>query len=130
MKILVGYRGTNVGKDLLAVAVKHAKAFGGTIQLVTSLTGGEKTTTKMINEAEEVLIEAGKLLNKQGIPHDIHLLVRNKTPGEDIVAFAADNNCDEIIIGVKSRSKVGKILFGSTAQHVILKATCPVVSVK
>jgi nucleotide-binding universal stress UspA family protein len=130
MQILVGYRGTNVGKDILDLAVKHAKAFEATIQLVTSLRGGERTTKKMITEAEENLAKAGKILSEQGIPNDYHLLVRNKTAGEDIVAFAADNDCDEIIIGVKSRSKVGKILFGQTAQHVILKAKCPVVSVK
>lgn len=130
MQILVGYRGTKVGKDLLDLAVKHAKAFGGKIQLVTSLPGGEKTTKKMNIEAEENLAEAGKILAEQGIQYESHLLVRNKTAGEDIVTFAADNDCDEIIIGVKSRSKVGKILFGSTAQFVILRAKCPVVSVK
>jgi nucleotide-binding universal stress UspA family protein len=37
---------------------------------------------------------------------------------------------EEIIIGVRRRSKVGKLLFGSTAQYVILKAPCPVVSVR
>ena len=130
MEILVGYRGTDIGKDLLNIAVLHAKAFEGRIQLVTSLIGGENTTDKMTLEAEENLVEAGKFLDEQGIQYNTHLLVRNKTAGEDIVAFAADNDCDEIIIGVKSRSKVGKIIFGSTAQYIILKANCPVVSVK
>lgn len=130
MQILVAYRGTNVGKDLIDLAIQHAKAFGGKVQLVTSLPGGEKTTKKMITEAEENLAEAGKKLDEEKIPYESHLLIRNKTAGEDVVAFAADNKCDEIIIGVKSRSKVGKILFGHTAQHIILKAHCPVVSVK
>ncbi len=130
MEILVGYRGTKVGKDLLELAIKHAKAFGGKVQLVTSLPGGEKTTQQMNIEAETNLADAGNILAENGIEYESHLLVRNNTPGEDLVAFAADNNCDEIIIGVKSRSKVGKILFGSTAQFVILKANCPVVSVK
>jgi nucleotide-binding universal stress UspA family protein len=130
MKILVGYRGTNVGKDLLDLAVQHAKAFGGEVQLVTSLPGGDKTTKEQVVEAEEKLEEAKKFLTERGIKHEGHLLIRGKTPGEDIVSFAAENNCDEIMIGVKSRSKVGKILFGSTAQFVILKAVCPVVSVK
>ncbi len=130
MQILVAYRGTNVGKDLLNLATQHAKAFGGKIQLVTSLPGGEKTTKEIIIEAEENLAEAGTFFDEQGIQYVSHLLIRNRTAGEDIVSFAAENDCDEIIIGVKSRSKVGKILFGSTAQHIILKASCPVVSVK
>ena len=130
MQILVAYRGTNVGKDLLNLATQHAKAFGGKVQLVTSLPGGEKTTKTIVVEAEENLAEAEKFLEEQGIQHESHLLIRNRTAGEDIVAFAAEKSCDEIIIGVKSRSKVGKILFGRTAQHIILKADCPVVSVK
>jgi nucleotide-binding universal stress UspA family protein len=130
MQILVAYRGTNLGKDLLNLATQHARAFGGKIQLVTSLPGGEKTPKNIVIEAEENLAEARKYLDDQGIQYESHLLIRNKTAGEDIVAFAAENDCDEIIIGVKSRSKVGKILFGSTAQHIILKAGCPVISVK
>jgi nucleotide-binding universal stress UspA family protein len=51
-------------------------------------------------------------------------------PGEDLVQFAKDNKVDEIVVGVKRRSKVGKILMGSTAQFVVLQAPCPVVSVK
>jgi nucleotide-binding universal stress UspA family protein len=46
------------------------------------------------------------------------------------VQFAEDNQINEIIVGVRRRSKVGKLLMGSTAQHVILNAHCPVVSIK
>ncbi len=130
MKILVGYRGSNVGKDLLELAAKHAKAFSAEVILVTSLPGGDKTTTEHVYEAEEKLGKAKEFFNNLGITNETHLLVRGKTAGEDIIAFAAEKKCDEILIGVKSRSKVGKILFGSTAQFVILKAQCPVLSIK
>jgi nucleotide-binding universal stress UspA family protein len=130
MKILVGYRGTNVGKDLLELAAKHAKAFSAEVILITSLPGGDKTTTEHVYEAEEKLGKAKEFFNNLGITNETHLLVRGKSAGEDIVAFASDKECDEILIGVKSRSKVGKILFGSTAQFVILNADCPVTSIK
>lgn len=130
MKILVAFRGSNVGKDLLDLATKHAKAFGAEVQLITSLPGGDRTSTVQAKETEDALEAAKKFLNEQGIIAETHLLVRGMTPGEDVVTFARENDCDEILIGVKSRSKVGKILFGSTAQYVILKAHCPVVSVK
>jgi nucleotide-binding universal stress UspA family protein len=52
------------------------------------------------------------------------------TPGEDLVDFAKEQAVDEIIIGIKRRSKVGKLLFGSNAQYIIIKAPCPVVTVK
>ena len=69
-------------------------------------------------------------LDENGVDCGTHLLIRGFEPGEDLVAFAREKEVDEIIIGVKSRSKVGKLLFGSTAQAVILTADCPVVTVK
>ncbi len=130
MKILVGYRGSNVGRDLLEQAVKQAKAFGGEVHVVTSMVGGEKTEKEKIEEAEENLENAKQILDAQGIKNEVHLLVRGHSPGEDLVLFAQENDMDEIIIAVKSRSKVGKILFSSTAQYVILKAECPVISIR
>lgn len=130
MKILVGYRGANVGKDLLDLAIKHCKAFDGEVHLLTSLPGGNKTTGEVINEAKENLSWAAGYLEEQGVKHETHLLIVGRTPGEDLTTFALEEGCDEIILGIKSRSKVGKILFGSTAQYVILKASCPVVSVR
>ena len=52
------------------------------------------------------------------------------TPGEDIVEYAKTNNIEEIILGVVRKSKVGKLIFGSTAQFVILNAVCPVTTLK
>ena len=130
MKILVGYSGTNVGRDLLEQAVRQAKAFNGEVHVVTSLYGGAMTELETIKEAEDHLEKAKAFLDAQGVTNQTHLLVRGQHPGEDIVLFARENAIDEIIIAVKSRSKVGKILFGSTAQYVILKADCPVISVK
>ncbi len=130
MKILVGYSGTNVGRELLEQAVRQAKAFKGEVHVVTSLYGGPMTELETIKEAEANLEKAKAFLDAQGVKNQTHLLVRGQHPGEDIVLFAGENGIDEIIIAVKSRSKVGKLLFGSTAQYVILKADCPVISVK
>ncbi len=130
MKILVGYRGINVGKDLMNIAVKHAKAFDGKILIVTSLLGGEKTEGQDIAKAEDNLKQAKAYFDNAGVESETHLLVRSLEAGEDIVAFAKEKNVDEIIIGVRSRSKVGKLLFGSTAQIVTLESHCPVLTVK
>ncbi len=130
MNILVGYNGTNIGRDLLDLAIHRAKAYSGEIFVITSLMGSGKTNKEDISEAEKNLENAKKYLDEKGVVYQTHLLVRGSTPGEDIVNFARENAIDEIAIGVKSRSKVGKLLFGSTAQYVILKAECPVTSVK
>jgi nucleotide-binding universal stress UspA family protein len=83
-----------------------------------------------IEQAERGLEYAKSVFEDATIECNTHLLIRGLSPGEDLVEFAAENEVDEIIVGVKRRSKVGKLLMGSTAQYVILQADCPVVAVK
>ncbi|MDD4273998.1 MAG: universal stress protein [Desulfobacter postgatei] len=130
MKILIGYKGINIGQDLLKLGAEHAKAFNATVLVVTSMLEGTEKDQKKILEAENNLDQAQVFFEAQGIPCEKHLLIRGMEAGEDIVAFANEKKVDEIIIGVKSRSNIGKLLFGSTAQTVILEADCPVITVR
>ncbi len=130
MKILVGYDGSNSAKDALALAKTHAAAFDATVVIVSSLTGGSVTHAVEVEHATENLELAKKIFDEDGIQCETKLLVRGMTPGEDIVDYAKEKAIDEIIIGIKRRSKVGKLLFGSNAQYIIIKAPCPVVTVK
>ena len=52
--------------------------------------------------------------------------MRGLSSGDDVVQFAQEIGADEILVGIWKKSKLGKVLFGSTAQDVILKAACPV----
>ena len=58
------------------------------------------------------------------------LSVRGLEAGEDMIRIADEKKADEIIIGIQRKSKVGKLLFGSTAQYIIMNAPCPVVTVR
>ncbi len=131
MNILVGYTGgTDLDKTVMALAKQHAKIFNAKLFVATSM---ESATEKEINELEKIEADLEKLkesLRQEGIDCDTHLLIRGLTPGEDIVEFAKDNKIDEIFIGIEKTSKVGKLLFGSNAQLIILEAPCPVISVK
>jgi nucleotide-binding universal stress UspA family protein len=130
MKILVGYDGSAPSKEALSLARKHAAAFSATIDVVTSMEGGTGNPQEEIEKAERGLEWAKSLFTDKHIPCKSHLLIRGMSPGDDLVEFAKDNKVDEIVVGVKRRSKVGKLLLGSTAQYVILYAHCPVVTVK
>ena len=130
MNILVGYDGTNVSKEALKLARKYAKIFNAKIYVVTSMKGGADVPRKEFERAEKELKEAKGYVREEDIACVTKLSVRGIEPGEDIVKFAQENNIDQIIVGVRQRSKVGKLVFGSTAQYVILEAPCPVVSVK
>ncbi|MCU0538263.1 MAG: universal stress protein [Desulfobacterales bacterium] len=130
MKILVGYDGSNVAKEALKLARRHARAFGAGVDIVTSMESGTEGEQRAIDDAERGLEWAKTLFDEKGIPCKTHLLIRGMSPGEDLVQFAREHEIDEIVVGVKRRSKVEKILMGSTAQYVVLQAPCPVVSVK
>jgi len=130
MKILVGFDGSNSGKEALAIAKKHAISFNGNVSVVMSMVKGTENEQKEIDQATKDLEYAKEFFDKDNIQCETHLLIRGLSAGEDLVEFANENNIEEIVVGVKRRSKVGKLLMGSTAQYVILKASCPVVSVK
>ena len=128
MKILVGYDGSEMAKKALDLAKEHAKAFDAKIYLLHSLV--TDLPKKEHARDKEHMEEVKNSLEKDGFACEAHLTVRNLMPGEHLVEFANENGIDEIIVGVRMKSKVGKILVGSTAQHVILEAPCPVVTVK
>ena len=130
MKILVGYDGTNSAKEALNLAKSHAKAFGASVDVVTSMQKGTESGRKFIEQAERGLEYAKSLFEEDGVACNTHLLIRGVSAGEDLVEFANENQIDQIVVGVKRRSKVGKLLMGSTAQYVILQAECPVMTVK
>ena len=130
MKILVGYDGTNSAKEALNLAKSYAKTFGASVEVVTSMQKGTESERKDIEQAERGLAYAKSLFEEDGIACNTHLLIRGLTAGEDLVEFANENRIDQIVVGVKRRSKVGKLLMGSSAQYVILQAQCPVVTVK
>jgi nucleotide-binding universal stress UspA family protein len=131
MKILVAYvGGLDSDKAVLEVAKKHAKAFNATLYIASSMERVSEKEQMNLQKVEKQLAYVKETLDAEGIACETHILVRGLTPGEDIVEFAVDRKMDEIIIGIEKTSKVGKLLFGSNAQYIILESPCPVVSVK
>jgi len=130
MKILVAYDGSKVAKEALRLAIQHAGAFQGTILLVHSMVGGPEIPRKEFEEAEKDLQQQETILKGDGLTCETLLSVRGLEAGEDMVRIADEKKADEIIIGIQRKSKVGKLLFGSTAQYIIMNAPCPVVTVR
>jgi len=130
MKIAVGYDGSKVAEEAIKVARDHARIFNAKVYLVASLKGGNQFSRKEFEDAESELNRVNRYFTNEGIPSEKRLLVRGLSPGEDLVEFAKKNKVDEIIIGVRRRSRVGKALFGSSAQYVIPNSHCPVVTIK
>ncbi len=129
MKILVAYDKNTSFANVIDVAVKRAKLGNAFIYLVRTCSedSSAQEIAELENRLKEILTDE---FNEKGIQGEAHILIRGMTPGEDVVAYAQEKQVDEIIIGIKKRSRVGKLMFGSTAQYIILESHCPVLSVK
>jgi len=130
MKIMVAYDGRVESKEALRIAKKHAEVYNGSVDIVTSMLIADENSQEKVFEAKQSLDYAKTLLDVEKISCSTHLLVRGLEIGEDLVRFAIENDIDEIFVGIKKKSKVGKLLLGSTAQYLILKAPCPVMTVR
>ncbi len=132
MKIMVCYDDANVTRAALDLAKQQAKAFDdSSVHLVEVLEQSPELTFEAIQKVERKLDELARdFKKKENIPCDTHALVSQMSPGEALVQYAQDKGIDMAVMGVRRRSKVGKLLFGSTAQYVILNAPCPVLTVK
>ncbi|MGW8193072.1 MAG: universal stress protein [Desulforhopalus sp.] len=128
-KFVVAYNGSGVAKAALALARDFAELLGAHVFVVTSLVGGAGEKVEDIGRASQDLDYAKKFLQEKNISCEMRQLVRGLSPGEDLVNFATENHVDQIFVGVEKRSRTQKIILGSNAQYIILKAPCPVVSV-
>lgn len=130
MKFLVAYNGSAEAKAALALAIKHALLFGAKLFVITSMEGGHSEKPEDIARVNQELKRVRQQLDDAGADHEVHEMARGLPPGEDIVAFAQENQIDQIFVGIEKRSKTRKLFLGSTAQYIILKATCPVTTTK
>ena len=71
-----------------------------------------------------------KRLDQLGLPLSVRRLCRGLSPAEDLIKVVAEEGADLLVIGIRRRSRTGKLLMGSNFQEILLNAECPVVAVK
>ncbi len=131
MKILVGYDGSAKANRALKLSQRYAGCLGAEIIVVRAITRTAPIDYGTIQSVEQNLEgDAGKILGGYKIPYKTYLLISDASVAEQLVRFAEENSIDEMIIGARTRSEVGKFMFGSTTQYVVLNAPCPVMTIK
>ena len=131
MKFLVCYDETNEAKEALKVAQEHARVWNAKLEVVNAVIRIEPLKHSRVEKMEiNLASQVKEILGSDDPPYDVQLLLTDLTSGEQLVKFAEDMKIDLIFLGIVKKSKVGKLLFGSTAQYVILHAPCPVVTVQ
>ncbi|WP_318568600.1 universal stress protein [Salinigranum marinum] len=109
---LCDYLGTRVGA-------------GDTVVAVNSLSGGSATSSEDIRDGEDALNAVASRLGER-CTVETHQYVRGNDPHEDLLEAVAEFDADELVIGVRKRNPTAKVVFGSTAQAILLNADVPI----
>lgn len=93
---------------------------------------GMKTVKEYVAAAEE----EGRALLQKAIPDRVRAYCQVEevqtvgTPYREILRLATEQAADLIVLGVHGRGVVDLMFFGSTAQHVVRQAACPVLTLR
>lgn len=133
MRYLAATDGRRTNETLRAYLEPRLGA-ADTVHVVHSLKGEEKDAG-ILEDESDVVIESREALseieNRLAARADVetHQLVRGNDPHEDVLAFAAEHDIDEIVVGIRQRPTSERAIFGSTAQNVLMNADRPVVAI-
>jgi nucleotide-binding universal stress UspA family protein len=80
-----------------------------------------------LDDAEALFDVATERLG--GAPASVDTAVESGSPSAEILAAADDHDVDAVVLGFRKRNPTGKLVFGSTAQDVLLSTDRLVVAV-
>jgi nucleotide-binding universal stress UspA family protein len=128
MTVVVGYTPTPLGRQVLDAAIDEAARRDVELVLVNSATGASYADKGLAPQDE--LDQAVADAQTRGVSARVQQVTDALAPAETLLDEAARANADLIVIGLRSRSRTGKFLMGSTAQTVLLGAPCNVLAVR
>jgi nucleotide-binding universal stress UspA family protein len=95
------------------------------VHAVNSLRGGDDTSAEAARDGEDAVNAVRSRLGATATV-ETHQFVRGNDPVDDLLAHADAVDADELVIGVRKRTPTRKVVFGSTAQAVLLRTDRPV----
>jgi nucleotide-binding universal stress UspA family protein len=133
----VPYDESVAARYALEVAVQAARETGGTIMLVHVVqpatgAGGEyvcsleRLDIMHHHEADEMLARVAK---EVPAPLQVERVVREGAAADEILAAASAWDAELIVMGTRARGRLAQFLLGGTAEAVIRRAACPVITV-
>lgn len=128
MTILVAYVPRPEGQAALDKGIEIAKLNNERLVVVNASPGGTKEDASMADVQDMERVE--ELLSTAGIDAEFKQFVRGKNAVEEIEALAESLHASLLIIGIRKRTRVGKLIMGSVAQEILLSISCPILAVK
>lgn len=128
MSVVVGYAPGRTGGLALTGAIAEARRLDAPLIVVHVERPHRVADGTMTFIAELPAIRT--LLENAELDFDIRHITTDRTPAAVIVEVIGQTSARIAVIGIRTRSAVGKFLLGSTAQSVLMQAPCPVLAVK
>jgi nucleotide-binding universal stress UspA family protein len=126
--VVAAYAPRPDGRAALRRAAQEARLRGMRLVVVNASRGDALVDPAFA--APDDVAEIRTWLADAGVDHEFRQLSSGGEPAEQVVEIAEKAGAELIVIGLRRRSPVGKLLLGSTAQRILLDATCPVLAVK
>jgi len=146
-KMLVCLDGSKLAEQVIPYAAEQALRFGsrmvlaqvvtGTLAVPLTSGGAPAYTGKMVaeqlrleaNEAGRYLEEIARSLQEKGL--NVETAVLQRLPvGEAIVEYARQSEIDLIALSTHGHSGLGRLVFGSVADHVLRHSGLPVLVIR
>ena len=128
MTVLVGFVPNPLGEAALTAAVAEARRRSEAL-LVLNMSRDD-----VLVDAHRAGAEQLERVRRDLADLDLDFEVRQEEHGSDaadvLLDVAEREDVSVIVIGLRHRSPVGKLLLGSSAQRILLDASCPVLAVK
>ena len=125
--IVVGYSADRHGAAALEAGITEAKR-RDTNLLVINATTGVALADPRFAQSDEVH-DVQDRLNQCGVQFELAQPV-GVDPAHELLKAMEKDDAELLVVGIRHRSPVGKLLFGSVAQQVLLECPKPVLAVK
>jgi nucleotide-binding universal stress UspA family protein len=127
--VVVGWVNSPEGQAAVEAAVEEVRRRKGRLVVVHSSRGGDEDARTVV-QTRDALADLESRLGAEGLEVTVRDYVRGNDPADDLIDVAEKDGAVLIVIGLRRRSPVGKLLMGSNAQEILLRADCPVLAVK
>lgn len=127
MNIVVGYVATPAGEAALEKAIDEAKLRQAKLVVLNS--NQQTAFIDARNVSEENWEQLQQRMVQSGVEFELIHRDQGHNATEDVLDVADGYGAELIVIGLRKRSTLGKLFMGSTAQHILIEAKCPVLAV-
>lgn len=129
MSVVVGYSPSSQGDAALAAALKEARRRGAGL-VVASHAFHDPEAGRTSADESEVQAAIAAAAGGDEIPSFTVRRGQDLEVGDFLLQVAEEEGAQLLVVGLRQKSRIGKLNIGAAARRVVLASPCPVLAVK